>query len=478
MTAKQLSLSPSSTVRAKPCRFAGLVQTRLPRIFLFFAVPAVLFLSVAMPPFQVADELAHALRADQIAHGRIVSYRLGGKAHSDLIAFGNLYKSMWFHPEVKQTVDVAGRAGAIKWSSHFRRENFQNTAQYGPVLYVPQAVGIWLGRLTGLTLAQTLVLVRLLNGMSACAVGFLALSRCWRGRALMFATLLLPMTLSEFASASQDALLISLSLLAVATASRILNENRPARLDEFALFAAIVAATALARPSQLALILLSPAFVAWRDPRLLGKVVITVPAVTIIIAWTYLLSFLMPPVPSDWSVSGQFHYLLANPLALPTVMAQTLSYQGWFLLSSVVGRLGWLDTLMPDWFVALACLGLVIAIFAPGNRESAVMPGLIGVLTFLGLLTATCICLYLSWTPVAKPTIDGLQGRYILPALPLLAWPVPAYGPRLEHALMPAWAFVLAFPLVSLAMLPPVIMERYYGSWQVMASALKVLILP
>jgi uncharacterized membrane protein len=456
----------------------GGLQTRLPWLFLIYAVPAVLFLSIAMPPFQVADELAHALRADQIERGKIVSDRLGGWVQTDLVVFGDLYKSMWFHPEVKQTVELASRAGAINWSTKVQLENFQNTAQYGPVLYVPQVVGFWLGKVADLTLAQTLLVVRLLNGMSACAVGFLALSNCRRGQALMFATLLLPMTLSEFASASQDALLISLSLLAVAIASRNLSEQRTARRGEFVLFAAIVTATTLARPSQLALALLSPAFIGRHDPRWRGKVAVTVAAVAVIAAWMYLLRSLMPPVPSDWSVSGQFDYLLASPLALPTVMVQTFAYQPWFLLSSVIGRLGWLDAPMPDWFIALGCLGLVVALVAPGNRGNALLPGLLGVMTFLALLTATCFALYLSWTPVAKPTIDGLQGRYILPILPLLGWAIPAYGPRLERALLPAWALVLAFPIVTLATLPSVIMERYYGSWQIMAESLKVLILP
>jgi Glycosyl transferase family 2/Predicted membrane protein (DUF2142)/Methyltransferase domain len=133
--------------------------------------------------------------------------------------------------------------------------------------YFPQALGIRLGRVADLSLAQTLLAMRLLNGIAACTIAFLALSICRRGRALMFATLLLPMTLSEFASAAQDALIISLSLLAIAIASRILSEKRTARLVEFAAFAAIVVATTFARPTQLLLGLLSPAFIAWRDPR-------------------------------------------------------------------------------------------------------------------------------------------------------------------------------------------------------------------
>ena len=38
-------------------------------LYLLYAVPMIIFLAVAMPPFQVTDEYAHALRADSSAGG-------------------------------------------------------------------------------------------------------------------------------------------------------------------------------------------------------------------------------------------------------------------------------------------------------------------------------------------------------------------------------------------------------------------------
>ncbi|MGH7896713.1 MAG: DUF2142 domain-containing protein [Candidatus Binatia bacterium] len=139
-------------------------------LFLAYAAPAVVFLSIVMAPFQVPDELNHALR-----------------------------------------------------------------------------VGLGLGRAIELSVAQTFVAARVLNGLAACLAGFFALRICRRGRALMFATLLLPMTLSQVASASQDALIIGLSHVAIAMASRLLSEGRIAGTGEFSLYAAIVAATTMAR---------------------------------------------------------------------------------------------------------------------------------------------------------------------------------------------------------------------------------------
>jgi len=461
-------------------RLANVVETKLPWLFLIYALPSVIVLSVIMAPFQVADELANIERADQISRGVMISPRLGGTIDGSWVAIGALYQNMPFHPEVTQTVALAREAGAIRWSGPKDHVNFQATAQYGPFLYLPQAFGIVFGRLAGLSLARTLVAVRLINGFTACVVGFLALSICKRGRALTFATLLLPMTLSQFSSASQDALLISLSILAVAMASRALTRDRPASTGEFAVFAFIVVATTLARPPQFALAFLAPAFLSRRDPALRSKGLIAAVVVGIVIFWMRILSGLTPPIPPELSLSGQFHRLIADPFLLPAVMMNYFTQHLVWLPETVIGYLGWTDTPMPNWYYLTAAGALVMAMIAPNSRDrgSALWPGTLALLTFGALLSAVCAALYITWTPLGWATINGVQGRYLLPVLPLLAWVVPEYGPRLKRMLAPTWYPVLLFPLITIAVTPVIIMERYYGgSWPVMAESLKALLL-
>jgi hypothetical protein len=460
-------------------RLANVVETKLPWLFLIYALPSVIVLSLIMPPFQVADEPEHIERADQISRGVMISDILGGTIDGSWIVIGALYQNMPFHPEVKQTVALAREAGAIRWSGPKDHANFQATAQYGPFLYLPQVIGVAFGRLAGLSLARTLVAARLINGFAACVVGFLALSICKRGRALTFATLLLPMTLSQFSSASQDGLLISLSILAVAMASRALTAERPASTVEFAAFAFIVVATTLARPPQFALAFLAPAFVGRRDSELGSKGMIAGVAVVAVVCWMRILSGLTPPVPSDHSLSGQIQRLLADPLLLPTVMLNSFAHSGVWLLETLVGYLGWIDTQMPTWYYLTAAGALVIAMIAPNGRDRrpALWPGTLAILAFAALLMAVSAALYITWTPVGEATIRGMQGRYLLPVLPLLAWVVPEYGSRLDRMLAPAWYPVLLFPLITLAVTPVSIMERYYGgSWLVMTQSLKALL--
>lgn len=92
-------------------------------------MPAIVFLCIAMAPFQVPDELAHALRTDQIGHGTLISDRVGGMVQGGLADFGELYRGLYFHPEVEQTPTLAAQARAIGCGTPLREVNFQNTAQ-------------------------------------------------------------------------------------------------------------------------------------------------------------------------------------------------------------------------------------------------------------------------------------------------------------------------------------------------------------
>jgi uncharacterized membrane protein len=474
-------LATSSVTASAPSsqsRFVRIAETKLPWLFLIYALPSVIVLSTIMPPFQVADEVAHIERADQVSRGTMISDLLGGTVDGSWAVIGGLYQGIPFHPEVRQTVALAAEAGAIRWAGPRDHVNFQNTAQYGPLLYAPQVIGLLFGRLVDLSVARTLVAARMINGFAACVVGFLALSICRRGRALTFATLLLPMTLSEFGSASQDAMLISLSILAVAMASRVLTEHRSASTAECAVFAFIVIATTIARPPQFALAFLAPAFIGARDPAWRSKGLIVAAAVGAVIIWMRILSGLTPPVPSEVSLSGQFHRLLADPFLLPVVMLNSFAHHGRWLLETVIGCLGWTDTLMPWWYYRAAAGALIIALVTPGNPAPILRPATLALLTFVALLTAICASLYVTWTPLGEQTINGLQGRYILPVLPLLAWAIPESGPRVERVLTATWYPVLLFPLMTLAMTPVVIMERYYGSWTIMTQSLRALLLP
>lgn len=436
----------------------------------------IVFLAIAMAPFQAPDEDNHALRAEQISLG-VPFLRGGGMVNSDLARFKHLFEDLHFHFERKQTAEMSRAAAALKWTAPNQEAGFQNTAQYGPLLYLPQVIGIWIGKLCGLDVVWTILLARLINGFTAASIGFAAIRICRRGQAMVFTTLLLPMTLSQFASVSQDALIISLSIFAVALGSRIIAEQRPARAGEFAWFAFIVVVTTMARPSQIALAAMVPVFAGRRDETWPRKLAIAILALAALGWWLAILPSLMPNIGYDVSIHDQLVAMAVHPWLLPELIVNSLRQGGFWLFTSLVGRMGWLDTPMPDWYYNLAIAILALALLAPGNTRPRIAPALIGVVAVVLMLASVSATLYASWTAVGKITIDGMQGRYVLPVLPLLGWAAPVYTKPLARFFSPAWWAVVVFPVVTAWVLPGAIMQRFYGSWSGMSDVLKLMYL-
>lgn len=131
--------------------------------------------------------------------------------------------------------------------------------------------------------------------------------------------------------------------------------------------------------------------------------------------------FIAPP---DDSVCYSIPYMLAHPVDTFELCVHSVVELGDHYLRSLVG--GTLSYFTPDlavniamvWVIAL-CILLCLAWLCPGGIELST-----GAKSFAVLLALACCGLSLlgciTWTPIYYTTIYGFQGRYLLPALPLL----------------------------------------------------------
>ena len=106
----------------------------LAAIFLFIGIPAVIFFAIAVPPFQVPDELAHLFRADQISHGAIIGTRLDDKSSGGYVA--SSYRLL-FQAVTAANSARSAEAYRIPLTNQLEFQNFSNTVQYGPAMYAP-----------------------------------------------------------------------------------------------------------------------------------------------------------------------------------------------------------------------------------------------------------------------------------------------------------------------------------------------------
>jgi hypothetical protein len=423
-----------------------------------FLVLSVLFgvpLALLVAPFQAPDESGHFLRAYQVSEGRIVPVRRGRQRGGELPT---------------SLTDVIGHFSGMKPPRHARTSRRQIEAAlrvplnpgersfmpfvasiYSPVAYLPQAAAIAAGRAFGLHPLALMYLGRVANLMVWIALGYAAIRAAPDlGRPLLL-LLLMPMSIFQAASLSADATTNGLAALLAAVVWRYATAGtrpagatpvveaepavpptlpRAARLGWPALLAlgaltATISLTKFAYVPLAALVLLIPASRLGGTRRYcMAMAAVLAVNVAALAAWAPQTGGLDTVVRPDARVSPrrQLDYLSAHPTAMITVPVETFLGDGMFLVKSFVGRLGSVDIALPAAFI-LVYLASLIAACWPGDRDQPPPPRLSqlsAVVLVATTLSVAAIGLlnYLYWTPVGSRSVDGLQGRYLIPLAP------------------------------------------------------------
>ena len=438
-------------------------------LFLALGLPLGMSLAVLVPLGQVADEPAHVLRADSLLHGEFIGHRriltdAGGRKRlqAGVIADGALLSVIVSLPHANDVTPTRIDGAAFDRSQRARLGQvgffeLGTIAGYFPVFYVPAAATLAVCRVLRAGAYASFMAARFANLFASLLMGAAALAIARSGRVLLFAALLLPLSLSLAASVSQDGLLIAAAALAVACASVM--EERPSGSPAWWTMTVLVGCIVLAKPPYLPLVVLlflpfAPAG-TWRleemSLRLAALGVILLLATT----WSWLAVHSVaapifrapeeagplwpgarPAIFDSTDMVAQLSVLTADPwrfLSLPLHSIQ----QHADIFPQMLSLLGWLNlrlptTLVAAWKVALVCAAL--ADMVGGRRSTMARSWLPDSMLLLAAVFVTVLLIYLSqylsFTPVGWDWISGVQGRYLVPLLPLVALALPAGSSR------------------------------------------------
>lgn len=368
-----------------------------------------------------------------------------------------------------------------------------NTAVYFPVFYIPAAAAVGIAKDLHQSPYEAVLWARIANGLCFLIIAAFALAIARYGRALLFAVLALPMTVSLAASCNQDGLLIATLALAIAFLTRANRVGSRPYLIGAILLALIIAVKIPYFP--LAALLFLPLF--WNEevshrrsftPALRAWLLVILPG----ILWTIINSVLFPgPIvarapyhggplwPGDPNrvfttpnAGAQLQVLIHHPQLVVLLPLRDLQryFEDFVVWDSFIGRFGWLDVVLPRlmyrlWWIAIAA-AIVSDLLANQNRLRSGWRGVIlGLAAVSASFAALCGGVYLNWTSVGAYYVDGMQGRYMIPLLAAAAVFLPAVPLRSSKSL----ATILAIPVFSMAavgmvFLPLVMVRTYYLS--------------
>jgi uncharacterized membrane protein len=349
-------------------------------------------------------------------------------------------------------------AHRFHWSMVRQDVDFRNTAFYPPFLYAPGVLAVWVGRALELTIIQTLYLARGANAVAAAFLTFLALVFARRTRIGLTVVAILPMTITLDTSASQDALIISLVILAVGAIDRIIDSNRAATRLETLLITLMLLLPAMARPPYAAL---SGLLLLTAPKNSLRAWISAASIVTCMGSWWLSAAGSTVTIPPG-DPSTQWASTIAHPTRLLVTAWSTLLSESKEAGVQLIGVLGWQDTRLAPSFIELAGTVLAFALVS-STTGPARRPWLAMLISMTGI-AGVFLAIYFLFTSTGAAVVNGMQGRYFLPLVAVLALALPAL-PWLGYKLIPvATAGAVVLAIIEPAVVIRTIAVRYYLS--------------
>lgn len=468
------------------CGRAGRLLGRprwLAGLFLLCALPTGLGIALLTPIDMFSDEFAHIGRADALRYGEILGVAAPGTppgmARGFVIVNTGIFNVLLnkefaaAYPDKPVPALARRETEAIKWDSRPAYSPSQ-MVEYLPIFYTPGALGLLAGEKLGFSPLDTVYLGRIAMLLAFIAMGTAALALARFGAALLFAILTLPAVLNLASSYNQDGMMLGACVLAAALLTRA--TAAPGR-SWFAALALLIAVVCAKTPYAALLLfclppLCGPGF--WRRAGfvLLGFVP---PGLWLIhciragfIAYgrtPYQPGPLWPGGHDIWLTTVQPHdnllVLLAHPAQLIILPLVTLKAFWWATWPLLLGGMASGNLRIPAWEYPCLIFALAAAALEALSGRPAgwrVWDAGFAALALFAAFIGMEIALYVTFTSVGLPYIEGVSGRYFLPLMPFSVFLLGYAGSRLARLphLAMGWFCLpaMAMALVNIYVLP------------------------
>lgn len=455
----------------------------------FFVVFASLFGGILVfltPPLQSPDEQAHFYQSYAVSNLDFISDKntVNGKTF-----YGSeLPKSVYRAADV--FLGVSGNPAA-KFDTHIYKEYItqdlaaKETGNLGsgtlntPLVYTPQATGINIGKIFNASPLVLIWLGRLMNLVVWVLLIFLAIRMFPVAKWALVVLALNPVSVFISATLSADVVNVGLAFLFTSLVMAAALTKKVLTTKQLIIIGLVLIGLALTKSVNILFVLLLLA-IPWqrygsKKKLILFTGIVVSVALVVTMVWNGIMSDATqasiqaqrPGMGVD--SGGQLSWILHNPIEYVKVLLQNYiivqpGYYGDAVLQTFFAGFGWLDTSIPFWVVGLYVLILFMALLYQMGRGGSLSKyqRTIFLLLFVALSGATITAMYLVYTPVASKVVDGVQGRYFIPAAVLL---LGLFTARKKVLQIPEKTLVIIIGislLIILCMLLLRIFLRYY----------------
>lgn len=442
-------------------------------LYFVLALPVVMIFVFITPPFQGPDEEAHYIRVQYIANGQFVP---AGSSHGIPSSIQDVTKTVFYEDDIRGRTTAHYELSRTKEALGIKL-NPQETytpamVSYSPLAYLPAIPGVVISNWLNLSPLISMYVARISLALASIAVFFFAIRLLPGKKYLLVAIGLIPMVLFQQAVVTADSL--SYALLALFLSYTLyLRTMSSIRAKQWVIIGLIALAITLAKP--LVFIFLPLILILVNKPKSLRYILLIGAVCAAILAGWMLLSGAksetVPSVgiPENVDSTAQANLLKDNPRRGLRVMWNSyMTPYGDDEVRGILGIFGAADTVYPLWMFTLYA-GILLFLFATtfdktSKRDKIKWPWKLMALILSALyFILVNFVIYLGYSPVNFDIFYGVQGRYFIPILIVLATFVFTGGvliSRRDELRVKVWISLSITALLLLALL--ITYQRYY----------------
>ena len=416
--------------------FICIKQINPEKVFLLLFPSACLVYAIIFIPGTVPDEGTHFFSAYRFSNYFLFHFEQF-KSENVLVRAGDISS---LPNAVSNGISSSVYVNFVKNFSFFTTDS---TLQEYPktlctsavIAYIFPALGIAIARFLNLSLPFLFYFGRLFNIAVCTIIGYLAIKLTPIGKHFIICFMMLPMSLHLVASFSYDGMINALSALFVAEFLNLYYREKKIGIRDIVLYSVI---SFLLAPCKLVYVVIVFLPLLLKKDRFEEKLQPKVIWFKFAIVAAGLIGFIVFQIPTladygsenisnnyiEWAQSEgfSFPFVLNHPIKTVLIWLETFRQQGdFFITTAIGGNLGWFQVSMP-WYAYLPFA--LILIFQAMRVDNSPLTFSFGQRLYM-LLIIVCVTaltlasMFFGWTPITSATVQGLQGRYFLPLMPI-----------------------------------------------------------
>lgn len=393
-------------------------NVKIEKLFLLIVIPLGLIYIFAFPPASLPDDGNDYLRALEISKFKFVSEQKDDMVGRELPT------------NIKKVYSDATYKGVInnlnlKLNEETEFYNFANKSLYSFVGYIPQSLGIFIGRILNVSIYFQTILGKMCNFIIFVLLIYFSIKKIPYKKELIMFIALLPITMQEATSLSPDSITIASSIALISFIVWARHEKIQFNLKHYTIMYTLVFILSLCKiiylPFCFMIFLIDKENFKNNRIKMINCILLSVMAVILNLLWLKISSGFLTAFHETSNSTEQLKYIISNPIKYLVVFFRTIDLNIFNYLREIVGYDLGAYLIKTSGLVVTILLGILTYLIINMDKEEKFEFNLLEKLFCFALVAINIglmfTSLYLQWNEVGNEQITGIQGRYFLPCL-------------------------------------------------------------